>query len=220
MTRGRHSWPVSVAAPLVLLLARPMPRGLSAEELRAAQQMLGELRNVQLVKPAGRGRGLSLPPIAAAMAVRRGAFHKIGGAALSTESQETAAATDYGVAVGKVREYTALLNQMAPVAGARPLQTMGAALERLRTRLHAQQQELREVGADGNCQYRAMAIALQDLGVLSVQQGYFKVRSDLADFLEANHDKESGSNELGESTGTIFDEALADVSEWKKPELV
>ena len=110
-----------------------MPRALSAEELRAAQQTLGELRNVQLVKPAGRGRGLSLPPIAAAMAVRRGAFHKIGGAVLSTESQETAAATDYGVAVGKVREYVALLNQMAPVAGAQPLQTMGAARERLRT---------------------------------------------------------------------------------------
>jgi len=147
-----------------------MPRGLSTEELRAAQQTLEELRKVQLVKPAGRGRGLSLPPIAAALAVRRGAFRTFGGGAISTESQETAAATDYGVAVGKVREYNRLLVQMAPVAGARPLQTMGAARERLRTRLHAQQQELREVGADGNCQYRAIAIVLQDLGVLSVQQ--------------------------------------------------
>jgi len=171
-----------------------MPRGLSTEELRAAQQTLEELRKVQLVKPAGRGRGLSLPPIAAALAVRRGAFRTFGGGAISTESQETAAATDYGVAVGKVREYNRLLVQMAPVAGARPLQTMGAARERLRTRLHAQQQELREVGADGNCQYRAIV-------------------------LEANHAAIGGVDPLGESTGTLFDEALADVNEWEKPEL-
>ena len=53
---------------------------------------------------------------------RRGAFHKkIGGAVLSTESQEMAAATDYGVAVGKVREYIGLLDKMAPAAGARTL---------------------------------------------------------------------------------------------------
>ena len=37
---------------------------------------------------------------------------KIGGTVLSSESQETAAATSYGVAVGKVREYVALLNRI------------------------------------------------------------------------------------------------------------
>ena len=126
-----------------------MPRSLDAEELRGAQRALDQLRAVQLVKAAGgRGAPPKLPPLAAALAIRRGAFDKHGGVALSKESRETAAAQDYGVAVAKVREYIGLLAQMVPPAGAPALQTMGAARERLRGRMHKQELELREVGAD------------------------------------------------------------------------
>ena len=82
-----------------------MPRALDAEELRGAQQALAQLRAVQLVKAAGgRGQPPSLPPLAAALAVRRGDFDKVGGVAVSTQSRETAAAQDFGVPVAKVRE--------------------------------------------------------------------------------------------------------------------
>ena len=193
-----------------------MPRALDAEELRGAQQALAQLRAVQLVKAAGgRGQPPTLPPLASALAVRRGDFDSV---AVSTQSRETAAAQDFGVPVAKVRQYIRLLSQMAPPAGAQPLQTMGAARERLRGRMFRQELELREVSADGNCQYRAMAIALQDMGMLSVQRGYFNLREDLADFLKEHRDKESGSNELGGSTGVLFDEALADVNNWVKPD--
>ena len=79
-----------------------MPRALDAEELRGAQQALAQLRAVQLVKAAGgRGQPPTLPPLASALAVRRGDFD---GVAVSTQSRETAAAQDFGVPVAKVRE--------------------------------------------------------------------------------------------------------------------
>ena len=80
------------------------------------------------------------------------------------------------------------------------MQTMGAARERLRERMFVVEEMLDEVGADGKCLLRAIAIVLQDLHVLSVSQHYDVVRHELADFLEAHADDVTGTEFKDQTT--------------------
>ena len=154
-------------SPVAPFAGAMAPKALSTDEQARTQRALDRIQdhgliNQQSGRGRGRGRPRSLQPVAAALAYQRGEFNT-----LSEASRLTAAASTYGVQRRAVEEYVEMLRKLGPGV---QVQTMAAARSRLRERMFAaNQMELAEVAPDGNCLFRAMTIAMQDMSEQEIE---------------------------------------------------